>query len=141
MCAYICMCQSKHSVGNRCQSQRTNVSRIEKETAGNSRGIRRVFRGNSDGKKGIPISRIKNIPRFAIVFYAEATPSSPFIIFKGEIDRKCRVKRRSTPWSRILCMRSGREPQRRKRDENVRGGEDSRGSKARYGRRRDEESR
>ena len=72
-----------YSVGNRCQSQRTNVSRIEKETAGNSRGIRRVFRGNSDGKKGIPISRIKNIPRFAVVFYAEATPSSPFIILKG----------------------------------------------------------
>ena len=41
--------------------------------------------GNSDSKKGMQIKCIKTVLCFAEMFEAEATPSCPFIILKGEI--------------------------------------------------------
>ena len=48
---------------------------------GNSEGIQREFRGNSDAKKGIRIKCNENMVRFAMIFDTEITPSYPFIIY------------------------------------------------------------
>ena len=75
VCTFLC-----HASYSACDCEQN-----EKLKLGNSRVIRREFRGNSDSKKGIQIKCIKHVVCFAIILEAEAPPSSPFIILKGEI--------------------------------------------------------
>ena len=55
------------------------------EFRGNSNGIQREFRGDSDAKKGIRIKCNEKMLRFAMIFDTEMTPSYPFIILKGKM--------------------------------------------------------